>query len=98
MISKKDFSEAARAFMDELSVLCLRSNPQALAQLPGFSAELSEVKAVVSRPDASATSVLSSSFGLVDEFATRNWEEVVRQAYDSYASATSAVEQQPASS
>jgi hypothetical protein len=87
MISKKEFSEVARAFMDELSILCLRSNPDTLADLPGFGDELAEVKALVSRPDASATAVLSSSFGLVDEFATQSWEEVVSQAYESYAAA-----------
>lgn len=87
MISKKDFSLAARAFMDELSVLCLQSSPQALAKLPGFGDELAEMRALASRTDASATAVLSSSFGLVDEFATRSWEQVVSQAYESYAAA-----------
>lgn len=85
MISQNDFALAARAFLDELTVLCHRSTPTDLANIRDFSSELSEMRAVASRVDVSGPELLSVSCGLVDEFATAVWERVISQAFDSYA-------------
>lgn len=87
MISRQDFAAAVRSVFDELSVLCLRTNPDELARLPGFAAEVNETRSRICQPDVSSTQVLSASCGLVDEFVTRSWDKVIAEAYDSYIAA-----------
>jgi hypothetical protein len=88
MISKQDFAAAVRSVFDELSLLSLRATPDELARLPGFAAELTEMRSIACRPDASSTQVLSASCGLVDEFVTQNWDTVISETYDSYMAAS----------
>jgi hypothetical protein len=90
MISKLDFATAVRSVFDELSLLCLRATPDDLARLPGFAAELAEMRSAVCRPDASSAQVLSASCGLVDEFVSRSWDKVISETYDSYMAASGA--------
>ena len=85
MMSKSEFATVARTFMDELTMLCLRATREELAALPGFTAELFETHATVSRVDVSGPALLSASCGIVDEFVTGSWDNVISQAYDSYA-------------
>jgi hypothetical protein len=84
MISKQEFSSAARCFLDELSTICLRTGARELSETPSVLEEIAEMQKLMMLPDSSDSSVLSLSFGVVDEFATRRWEDVVSQAYDSY--------------
>jgi hypothetical protein len=94
MISKQDFGTAVQFLFDELRVLCLRSDPNELAKLSGFAAELAEARSTACDPEASATQVLSASCGLVDEFVERSWDTVISQAYDTYVAVSKA--QKPA--
>lgn len=94
VISQAEFETAARAVLDELSVLLLRVSPKTLNALPGFAEELEAARSLLAQPDAPGPDILATSFGLVDEFISRNWQHVIAEAYQSYVSACAAQKQQ----
>ncbi|MCU0647330.1 MAG: hypothetical protein MUF00_05015 [Gemmatimonadaceae bacterium] len=76
----------ARIFLDELGFVCQGANAHTLAEINTFQDELVEARSRSVVGDASAPDVLSTSFGLVDEFATHVWDELVGEAYQSFRS------------
>ena len=84
MLTREEFAGAVQVFKDELSAICVQQNAAGLDSLPGFNAELREAMVTLHDPASSSEFVLSTAWGLVDEFLVRSWEASIAQAYDAY--------------
>ena len=84
MISEAEFQQAVRAFMSEMSMMCVSESPESLRAIPGFRGELEEARALFRDERTPDQVVLSTAFGLVDEYVERVWRKVITSAYASY--------------
>jgi hypothetical protein len=93
MMSRDEFALAGRTLLDELSALCVRASSQDLASIPDFAIELAEVRSIFANNGSSSSQLLAASFGLVDEFASGRWDDVMAEAYGSFVTMFQAGEQ-----
>jgi hypothetical protein len=70
--------------MRAMSVICLREPEHELRGLPGFPEEVDEALALLRRPDADVSEVLTTAFGVVDEFFTHANERILQLSFDAY--------------
>jgi len=92
MHSKACFEEAVRVFLEEMSSICLLETPESLRHLLGFKEEVDERRKLFGDPNSTDVSILSSSFGLVDEYVSRKWSEIIEDIYAEYTAKQAAKE------
>ena len=84
MIRQEEFEAAIESFLMEMSAICAAKSERELRAIPGFYAELQESAALMRDPATDTTSLLSLSFGVIDEFVEKNRAEVMRECYEFY--------------
>lgn len=88
MLTRDEFGLAVSHFLRELSGACLVQNQASLARLDGFLEELREALKTFRVDAVQEQVVLSTAFGLIDEFVSRTWDEHLNEAYSSYVAET----------
>ena len=84
MISRQEFGRVVESFMGELGAICGSQSSADLDQLPGFDKEFREASEILRNPLTDRSVVLTTAFGLIDDFVDVAKHRVLDEAYAFY--------------